>query len=58
MKLRQKLMMTQTLRGLGDNVPVVYTPFCDTPVLAEQEGEGFVVNLPEKTAYVILHFPA
>jgi hypothetical protein len=49
--------VTQVLRGLGDNVPVVYTPFCDTPVLAEQEGEGFVVRLHERTSYVILHFP-
>ena len=44
--------VTQTLRGIGDNLPLVYTPFCDAPAEVIAEGEGFVVNLPEKTAYV------
>jgi len=49
--------VTQTLRGLGNKLPLVYTPFCDKkPSVVLEEG-GFAVKLPEKTAYVILHFP-
>ena len=53
----EPINVVQSIRGLGDKIPQVYTPFCDSPVTAKQEGDGFVVNLPEKTAYVILHFP-
>ena len=50
--------VTQTIRGKGEALPLVYTPFNDAPVAAIREGDGFKVILPEKTAYVILHFPS
>lgn len=50
--------VTQTIRGKGEALPLVYTPFNDAAVAAVREGDGFKVTLPEKTAYVILHFPA
>lgn len=48
--------VTQTIRGYGNVIPKVYTPFNDSPVEAVREGEGFAVHLPEKTAYIILQF--
>jgi len=50
--------VTQTIRGKGEVLPLVYTPFNDAAVAAVREGDGFKVTLPEKTAYVILHFPS
>ncbi len=49
--------VTQTLCLRADRAPSVFTPLNDAPVSVTAEGDTYTVSLPQKTAYIILHFP-
>jgi len=48
--------VTRIIRGKAKGIPKVYTPFNQEQAQISVEGESFAVTLPEKTAYVVMHF--
>lgn len=53
----EPLGVAQTVKLQTTQTPTVYTPFNDTPAAVRTENGVCTVELPEKTAYLLLHFP-
>ena len=51
------IQISRQIRVKSQSAPTVYTPFLDASAKVTQDGDEFIVTLPEDTAYVILHFP-
>ncbi len=50
--------VTQTIRVRSEAAPQIFTPFDKAPAQLTKENGVCSISLPQKTSYVILHFPA
>jgi hypothetical protein len=48
--------VSTVIRGVSDTLPKIYTPFGEKNAQVSGENGTFTVTVPEKTAYIVLHF--